>query len=342
MLRKVKEVFIHYNLIPVAILMFLLTAFINPSFLKSFSLMALFQDFAIFGFLVLGQALVVLTRGIDLSVGNMASMSSVIAAWLMVNLHGSMPDYAVLIICIIVSMAFTSLLGLANGLAVAYLNIPPLIATLGMMWIVKGIGYYFLRGVPTPYPIGTFRAMLTGSFSWLPYSMIYLFIAAIILYTALTRFRWGRTIYATGGNEYAAHISGISTKIVKLNVYMFSGLFAGFAGLLVGAYSAVGYPRACDGYEMIVIAAVVMGGISLTGGEGRLWNAILGIFILRILNKVVLFSGLSGYVEGMIIGSILIIMLIIGSRRREPRLATSNIKQRKIVSGKKNLNGGAA
>ena len=276
----------------------------------------------------------------------MASMSSVIAAWVMIQLNGSVPDYVVIVLSVIIPIISTSFFGFINGITVAYLNIPPLIATLGMMWIVKGIGYYFLRGVPTPYKLSVFRTIFAGSFPFIPYSLIYFLIVTIILHFALAKLKWGRYIYATGGNEYAAFISGVNVKNVKLNTYILSGFFAGFAGILVGAYSAVGYPRACDGYELNVIAAVVMGGVYLTGGEGRLWNAILGIFILRILNKIVLFSGLSGYIEGMIIGSIIIIMLIISSKARESKLIGYNTVRKKIVSKDKNSsvneNGGAS
>lgn len=339
MLSKTKRFFKNYNLITVAVIVFVVCYIINPSFISTFSLLALFQDTAIFGFLVLGQALVLLTGCIDLSVGNMASMSSVVAAWLMTLLYGVLPDALALIISILVPLAFCALLGFINGINVSILRIPPLIATLGMMWIVQGIGYYFLRGVPTPYPIQAFWKIFAGGISLIPYSLIYLLVVAVILSLALTRLRWGRSIYATGGNEYAAHISGIKTKAVKRNVYMLSGLFAGFAGLLVGAYSAVGYPRACDGYELTTIAAVVMGGISLTGGEGRLWNAIIGIFILRLLNKLVLFSGQTGYVEGMIVGTIIVLMLIYGTRKKTDRRGLSlNLLLRK--SAKTGVNGG--
>jgi len=314
MQRRVLAFLAKYKLIPIAAVVFILCYIVNPFFISEFSIMALLQDTAIFGFLVLGGALVVLTGGIDLSVGNMASMSSVIAAWLMINLQSTASPEISLFISIVVTVAVCAFFGFLTGTFVTELKIPPLISTLGMMWVVKGIGYYVLKGVPTPYPVKAFGNIFAGGITFLPYSIIYLSVSTVVLAIVLGKLRWGRSIYATGGNEYAAFISGVDTGKVKRHAYMLSGLLAGFAGLLVGSYSAVGYPRACDGYELHAIAAIVMGGIALTGGEGRLWNAIIGIFILRMLNKLVLFSGLAGYIEGMIIGTIIVIILIASSR----------------------------
>ncbi len=315
-MNRLKTFFSQYNLIFVALLVFLSCVMINSSFISQFSIMALLQDVAIFGFLLLGGALVVLAGGIDLSVGNMASMSSVLAAWVMMGLNSAkVPQGVNLILSTAIPVLVCGIMGLLTGLSVTKLKIPPLIATLGMMWIVKGIGYYFLRGVPTPYPVKAFGVIFSGGFSFIPYSIIYFLVALIIIGTALRKCKWGRSVYAIGGNEYAAYISGIKTDKIKCSVYMISGLFAGFAGILVGTYSTVGYPRACDGYELYVIAAVVMGGIALTGGTGNIWNAALGILVLRLLNKLVLFGGQSGYMEGMIIGSIIIVMLIINSKQ---------------------------
>lgn len=311
-----------YYLILIAAGLLAFCSLINKSFLTPFSIKSLLFEISIFGFLVMGQALVILTGGIDLSVGNMASMSSVIAAWLMIQLSKAVPPGLNLLFSIAATLAFCALLGFLTGCLISGLKIPPLIATLGTMWVVQGIGYYFLRGVPTTYAVKTFGTIFAGGFaaktgvlSSIPYSLFYLILVFAVLSFALVKLRWGREIYATGGNEYAAYISGVNTERVKRRVYMISGLLAGFAGLLVGAFSAVGYPRACNGYELYAIAAVVMGGIALSGGEGRLWNAMLGILIIRLLNKLVIFSKISSYFEGMIIGTIIVVMLIIGTQK---------------------------
>ena len=135
----------------------------------------------------------------------------------------------------------------------------------------------------------------------------------------LKKLRWGREFYAVGSNELAAFISGIKVKGVKRKAFLLSGLFAGVAGILIAAYIGSGYPSAARNYELYTIAAVVMGGISLTGGEGRISQAFFGVLILRILNKLVVFTGLSsisGFIEGIIIGTILLAVLLINSMRR--------------------------
>jgi ribose transport system permease protein len=310
-----------YNMLPVAAVVFVAGTLINPAFVSEFNLSAILLDVAIFGFLVLGEALVVLTGGIDLSVGNMASMSSVAVAWTMRGLVGAVPPGANLLLSILAALALCGLIGFLTGLCVSRLGITPLIATLGSMWIVQGIGYYFLKGVPTGFPVPAFRAIFYGSVGFVPFSIFYLAAAALLIGHFLRRYRFGRWVYAVGGNDYAASLSGISVQWVKTAVYTVSAVLAGIGGILVGAFSSVGYPRACNGYELYAIAAIVMGGISLTGGEGRIWNALAGLLVLRIINKLMIFSGLSGYWEGMVVGVILVVTLFVGTLRRAgPRL----------------------
>ena len=306
-----------YSMVPVAVVLLALSTAINPTFMSHFNILAILLDTAIFGFLVLGEGLVVLTGGIDLSVGNMASMSSVIIVWVMKNLYGAIPDGLNVVASVLAALALCGLVGLLTGLCVANLGIPPLIATLGSMWIVQGVGYAFLKGVPTQYPIRAFKTIFAGSLGPVPFSMLYLLAASLLLAMVLRRYRYGRWVYAVGGNEYAAYISGINVRAVKLAVYTASAVLSGLAGALVGAFSSVGYPRACNGYELYAIAAIVMGGIALTGGEGKIWHALAGLLVLRIVNKLMIFSGLSGYFEGMVVGAILVLTLFVGSIRRK-------------------------
>jgi ribose/xylose/arabinose/galactoside ABC-type transport system permease subunit len=305
-----------YNLIIIAAAIFVVSTIINPAFASGFNLLAILLDTAIFGFLVLGESLVVISGGIDLSVGNMASMSSVIIAWSMRGLYGVMPDWITLPVCIAFALLVCAFIGLLTGLAVGYLKVPPLIATLGSMWVVQGIGYYFLSGVPTSFPIASFRKIFSGNASFIPFSALYLLLIVLAASMIVKRMRFGRWVYAVGGSEYAAHISGINVSKTRAGVYMTSAILAGIGGVMVGAYTGVGNPRACNGYELYAIAAVVMGGIALTGGEGKIWNAILATFVLRILNKFIIFSRLSGYIEGMVVGAILVVTLLVSTGRR--------------------------
>jgi ribose/xylose/arabinose/galactoside ABC-type transport system permease subunit len=223
-------------------------------------------------------------------------------------------------VSILAALAFCGAIGFATGLAVGFLRMAPLIATLGSMWVVQGVGYWFLKGVPAVYPVASFRKIFAGNLLFLPFSAVYLVVVAALIVVWLTHLRTGRWVYAVGGSDYAAAISGINVPWVKTAVYTASAVLSGFGGILVGAYSSVGYPRACNGYELYAIAAVVMGGFAFTGGEGNIWNALFGILVLRLLNKLVIFSGLSGYLEGMVVGAILVITLLLASRRiRSPR-----------------------
>ena len=173
-------------------------------------------------------------------------------------------------VSLLAALALCGLVGFLTGLSVSGLRIPPLIATLGSMWVVQGIGYSFLKGVPTRLPgaglqgdlrrLRGVRSLLGASTCWR--------LQPADRSTCCAATGSARWVYAVGGNEYAAYISGDRVAWVKVAVYTASALLAGIAGFLVGAFASVGYPRACNGYELYAIAAIVMGGISLTGGRG--------------------------------------------------------------------------
>jgi ribose transport system permease protein len=321
------------------ILLFIICIIINPSFLDGGSISALLYETSIFGFLVLAQALVVLTGGIDLSVGNMASMSSVVAVWSMIMFKNILPNVMNIPLSIIIALLFCGIIGLFSGLCVAYLKITPLIATLGTTWIVQGIGYFLLKGVPTPFPYSEFITFMKGKAFYIPYAFLFFVAIAIIEVFILNKTRMGRRVYAVGGNTYAAYISGIRVNYVKLGVYTMSAVLSGIAGILVGAYSSVGYPRACTGYELYAIAAIVMGGIPFSGGEGNLWNTLIAMLTLRILNKIVLFSGLSGYFEGMVVGAVLLLTLVLNTRNSGIFWKTRRLLKKSAASGNNSTGG---
>ncbi|MBN1187108.1 MAG: ABC transporter permease [Bacteroidales bacterium] len=298
----------------IAIVLFMVSMLITPGFSNSMNIESLFTDVAILGFLVIGETLVILTGGIDLSVGNVASMSTVMIAWAMINLESVLPQGLNFAVSIIISLLIAAALGLIIGMFIAYLKIPPLIATLGAMWIAKAIATYPLRGVPTSYPVKSFSILGRFDIAGIPLTIILLIFVAIIVSYILSKWKIGRRIYATGGNVYASHLSGIKTKSITVGVYVASAVFAAFGGVLLGSYSGTGYPRSAEGYELYAIAAVVMGGVQLNGGEGNLWRTLVGVFILRLLYKIVIFNNVSGYIEGMFVGVIFLASLWLNSK----------------------------
>ena len=318
-----------YNLLFVVVILFVACWLANDAFVSAFSLLGVFKEIAVYGFLVLGVMPVILTGGIDLSVASMASFSSVVAAAFAKNmLDGEMPspEWLVLIIMLVVPVAMTMTFGYISGTFVSRLRMPPLVVTLGMNWVTYGLALKVMKEFGAGAPIGFNFALGKSIFNTsiklggdkpflsIPLVFIYLIIAVVVMAIVLKKLRWGREIYATGGNEYAARISGIKTGRVKRRVYMMSGFFAGLAGLSVmTTINGVGDPKACVGYELYAIAACVMGGTALSGGKGNIVNAIFGMVCLRLLYKLILFAGMSNYSQNMIVGGIILLTLIIAT-----------------------------
>ena len=317
-MEKIKKRISNNGLLLVAILMFVLTGLLNKSFLTSFNINALLTEISFMGFLRMGMTFVLLTGGTDLSVGAVAGLSTVIIAMTMKHLELGNPTLTVLV-GIVLAIVVCTALGIGNGLLVTYLKLPPLIVTLGMSWVAMGLGQMLLKGAPLALSIKSFRTLMTAKLlNVIPVSFLITVAALAFLSYVLRALRFGREFYAVGSNKYAAFISGTNTNAVLIKAYAICGGFAGIAGLLIAAYTGSGYPAAANNYETYTIAAVVMGGTSMNGGEGKIAQTLIGVAILRLLNKLVVFSGLSsisGYIEGIIIGTILIIVLLINTSK---------------------------
>ncbi len=306
---------------------------LDPNFMNPFNIESLLIDIAIIGIMTLGQAIVIFNGGIDLSVGNIASMTTVLMAWMMVNIGHSVTGIGNILICILFVLAAGACIGFLTGISVAKFHLPPIIASLGTMWIARGFAFFFLRGMATAYPEKGFLAVARSTIGPVPYAFLFFLVLTFLLYIVLTRTQFGRSVYAVGGNEYAAHISGINTIKVRTIIYVASGVLAALAGIILGAYQGTSYPKAASGYELFTIAGVVMGGTSLKGGEGSLWNCVLGLAMFRIINKIMIFANLSGYFEGIYIGSIILIALYFSSRDSK-RIEFRNGKNSKMILSK--------
>jgi ribose transport system permease protein len=273
-------------------------------------------------FLAIGMTFVILTGGIDLSVGAVAGLSTVIVAYTMK--YASLGnDPATILLSVFFALLCCTAIGLFNGVMVTFFNLPSLIVTLSVTWVATGIANTIVKGTPMALSVFSFRRIIMFRIgNWIPVLFIITILVLGLFCYVFAKLRFGREIYAVGSSAYAAFISGMKVRNVLIRVYTISGLFAGLAGLVIAANLSSGYATAAIDYELYAIAAVVMGGISLTGGEGRLINAFYGVIFLRLLKKIVVFTGLSkisGYMEGMIVGSILILVLFFSFMKRENR-----------------------
>lgn len=229
--------------------------------------------------LAAGMTLVILTGGIDLSVGSIVGVSGVVSILLWNN--GSPPVVAVL-----GGIAVGALAGLINGVLVAYLALPAFIVTLGAMTYLRGTAYALTDARPliAEGDLG-FRLIGTGNIAGIPSPVIIMVIVYLVLWFVLERTRFGRHVYAVGGNAEAARLAGIKVKRVLTRVYVVAGLTAGLAGVMFAARVDSGQPRAGEGYELDAIAAVVLGGTSLAGGRGRIHGTFIGALIMGVLSN---------------------------------------------------------
>jgi len=318
-IKGAKNIISQNMLIVITAAMFIFCAAINPNFVDSFTQSSLMQECAYMTLLAMGMTFVILTGGIDLSIGSQLGMSTTIVAIVLRDSQlTSMP--LVIISAIAASLLLCLGIGFANGLGVAFLKLPPIVTTLAMTWIAKGIAEVASTGPPIRIATTEFKAFFNYKIGgWVPVTFIFVVVLLIFLSYMLKNRRSGREFYAVGSNQYAAFISGTNTKKVLIKAYLINALFAGIAGVFVAAVTGSGTPTFGVNYELYSIAAVVMGGVLLTGGEGKIYLTFFGAVILRLLNRVVIFTGLSsvsGFIEGIIVGSILILVLFINSRKK--------------------------
>lgn len=242
-----------------------------------------------------GMTFVILTAGIDLSVGSVVGLSGVLCADVVVHGWGIWVGVGV-------GLAVGLVVGVVNGLIVTRVRVPPFVVTLAMMLVVRGAAYKYtnantISGLPAAF----------GALSQRGAMAIVLAIVFAISWMLLTRTAFGRHVYATGGNQDAAWLSGVRVNRVLMAVYVLCGLSAGLAGVLVASRLSAGYPRAGELYELDAVAAVVVGGTSLFGGRGSIWGTLAGAFFIGILNNGLNLFNVSPYDQMIVKGVVLLI-----------------------------------
>ena len=257
------------------------------------------------GFLAIGVTFVIITGGIDLSIGSLSLFAAMVGGVLITNFK--VPMWAILIIVI----AVATLGGFINGFLISYFNLPPFIATLGMLMVTKGLSGTIYYPTITDPDYGWFRVLFNATESNFPSGFIMLAIFTIISVLVLTKTIIGRYIFALGSNEEAARLSGIKTNKWKIIAYTISGFFCGIGGLTFAAsYSSIS-PGAGQGYEFDAIAAVVIGGTSLSGGVGSIIGTIIGVYIMSVLKVGLPSVGVEQFFQYFTIGIVVIIAVLI-------------------------------
>lgn len=290
------------GLIVVSILM----GFASENFFSVSNIMNVLRQVSIVGILAVGMTFVILTGGIDLSVGAVMALSGTIAAGLMVNT--GLPGWIGLLAGLGVGVG----LGVFNGVMVAWGRMPAIIVTLATMGIARGLGLLYSGG----YPISGIPSWISwfgiGRVGIIPVPVIAMVVIYAVAWILLQRTPFGRHVYAIGGNELAAKLSGVKTQWVKLAVYGISGLTSALAAIILTGRLMSGQPNAGVGFELDAIAAVVLGGTAIAGGRGLILGTLIGAVLLGILNNGLNLMGINPYMQDVIKGAIILLAIYIG------------------------------
>lgn len=262
------------------ILLFIIFTIASPNFFTQSNLVTILLMTAVNGILAIGITFIIISGGIDLSVGTVMTFGSVIAGLCLTKLGLPMP------VGIILAILAGMLCGFVNGVCIAYLKIPPFIATMGMMNITRGLNLVVTDARPIYFTeTPAFTNIATMPFIGIPLGAIIFFCCAGIAAFILSKMVIGRYCYSIGSNEEATRLSGINTAMWKISIYTMSGAFFGIAGIVMASRVASAQPSLGAGYEMNAIAAAVIGGASLSGGEGSMLGTIIGAFIITVLTN---------------------------------------------------------
>lgn len=295
----VKKIFSAYSLYILLLVLIIVVSVLNTNFLSAQNIKNIFQQVSINGILAVGMTFVIITGGIDLSVGSLLGFSGVIAASLVSG--GGNPLLAVL-----AGIAAGLVFGVVNGVLVSYAKIVPFIVTLGMLSIARGFTNVYTHGSPIIKLNKAFTALGQSSFLGIGLP-VWIFVCMLLVgYVLLHTTKLGRYTLAVGGNESAAKTSGINTAKIKMFAYTFTGFCCGLAGILMTAKTNAGAPNAGTGYELDAIAAAIIGGTSPSGGKGSVFGTLLGVLIFGIIQNALDILNVSSYIQQVIKGLIII------------------------------------
>lgn len=292
--------------IALIILMAVITI-INSNFLTANNLLNLLLQVTSNALIAFGMTFVILTGGIDLSVGSILALSSALTAGL---LGSGMP----VTLAILISLILGCILGMMNGLLISYGKLAPFIVTLATMTIFRGATLVYTNGNPITKGLSDtflFQFLGQGYIVGIPFPVIIMFIVFIVLYVLLHKTAFGKSVYAIGGNEKAAYISGVKLNKVKIIIYSISGIMASISGLIITSRLSSAQPTAGASYEMDAIAAVVLGGTSLSGGKGRILGTLIGALIIGVLNNGLNIIGVSAFWQQVVKGVVILIAVLI-------------------------------
>jgi ribose transport system permease protein len=277
---------------------------LTPHFLTVSNLLNVAQQATIIAIIAVGMTFVIITGGIDLSVGSVLAFAGVVMA-------NALQSGVPLPLALLIGLGVGLLCGVINGLLITIGRLPPFIATLGMMSVARGAALMFTEGRPISGFSEGFRSIATGEILRIPAPVVIMIVVYLIAHFVLKRTKLGRYTYAIGGNEEAALLSGINVRLNKTLVYGIAGLLSGLAAILLTARLNSAQPIAGMNYELDAIAATVIGGTSLLGGEGTVSGTLIGALIMAVLRNGLNLLSVSSFFQQVVIGSVIIFAVLI-------------------------------
>lgn len=312
-LRKYAIILILFGMIA------LLSIMTGGTFLQAQNLINVVRQMSVIAMLAIGLTVVIISTGIDLSVGSIVALSAVVASSLAQQPDATNLMYPGLNLPVVVAVAAGLLVGAAagftNGFLIAKFRIAPFIATLGMMTAARGLALIYSDGRPISKLDPGFNFLGQGELLGVPVPIILLAVVALGAHLILNNTRFGRHVYALGGNEQAARVSGINLSRVKIGIYTFSGLLAGLGGMILAGRIGSGNPQLGTGSELDAITAAVIGGTSFSGGIGTVWGTLVGALIIGSLNTGLDLLNVSPFMQQVVKGVIIVLAIIIDERK---------------------------
>jgi ribose/xylose/arabinose/galactoside ABC-type transport system permease subunit len=287
-----------------------LLALLHPAFLTLSNLRVIFTQVSINALLAFGVTFVIITGGIDLSLGSVLAVAGITAA---IFAH---PDSYPLMVPLAAGIGTGLLLGAFNGLVITKSKVPPFIVTLGTMTIARGLALILSNGRPISNLSDSFNFLGGGTLGGIPFPIIILVVTFLLCAVLLSKTTWGRYMYAVGGNELAAKASGINVNKVKMLVYTLCGGLAGLAGILLTSRITTGQPNAGMGFELDAIAAAIIGGTSTSGGTGTIVGTLLGALLIGVISNGLDLMNVSSYYQLVIKGLIIVGAVVLDSANK--------------------------
>jgi ribose/xylose/arabinose/galactoside ABC-type transport system permease subunit len=318
--------YVRYGLIAggIAAVLVVLNVFTSGHLLEPGNIINVLRQITYNAIMAIGQTFVIIAAGIDLSVGSVVSLTGVVMALFVNAVHFDGP--LLVAATLLVGVAIGGLAGFVNAIPVVKLNMPPFITTLAMMLMARGLAYNLSHGTPIAIETNAFQLTGTGyifdglrastGFPGIPVAVIWMAVIALGFGTLLARTRFGRYVYALGGNEEAARLAGINVAQVKTLAYVISGACAGVAGLLLMARFSSGSPQTGLGYELQAIAAVVVGGTSLVGGRGTIAGTFAGALLIGALYNAMNLLHIESYTQEIVLGAVILAAVTIDEVRK--------------------------